>query len=171
MTDHDPRTPWTDHAAPLDPYGPSHAYLPPAYGPPPVEVRQEAPAPAGRRLAITGVVLGGLALLGVLLLAAFALATTFLGPLDDGSGSGGWTPTRGTIGPSAGAGLDGAELAGEIERQVRDEGGDPEDVRCPATAEIAQDVTTVCHGDVDGDEYAFVVFFEDATGDYTLLEI
>nr|WP_269778579.1 DUF4333 domain-containing protein [Microlunatus antarcticus] len=67
--------------------------------------------------------------------------------------------------------MDGPALAAEIARQVRDEGGDPENVTCPATAQVAQDVTTVCHGDVDGDEYAFVVFFEDAKGDYTLLPI
>ncbi|GAB2596666.1 DUF4333 domain-containing protein [Microlunatus antarcticus] len=170
MTDHDPRAPWAPHPAPLDPYGPSHAYLPPAYTPSPTGVPQPGPAPDGRRLAITGVVLGGLALLGVLLLGVYALTSTFVGS-DDGDGSGGSTPIRGTIAPSAGAGLDGPALAAEIARQVRDEGGDPENVTCPATAQVAQDVTTVCHGDVDGDEYAFVVFFEDAKGDYTLLPI
>lgn len=181
MPDHDPHAPWAPHPAPLDPYGPAHAYLPsgpapaayapPAYVPPPVGAGPETPAPAGRRLAVTGVVLGGLALLGVVLLGVFALTSTFLGSPDDGSGSGGWEPTRGTIGPNAGAGLGGAELAGEIGRQVRDQGGDPEGLLCPATPKVAQDVTTVCHGDVDGDEYAFVVFFEDAAGTYTLLEI
>ena len=177
MTDHDPRAPWSGPPAPLDPYGPSHAYLsgaaygpPPVGGPPVVPAPTATTAPAGRRLAMTGVVLGGLALLGVLLLGLYALTSTFLGS-DDGSGSGGYEPTRGTIGPSSGAGLGGAELAGEISRQVRDEGGDPEGVTCPDTAEVAQDVTTVCHGDVDGAEYAFVVFFEDAKGDYTLLAI
>ena len=80
-------------------------------------------------------------------------------------------PTQGTVTPSAGRSLDGPTLAAEIERQVSDEGGDPQGVTCPITPEVAQDVTTGCHGQVDGDEWAFAVLFEDAAGRYTLLEV
>jgi len=125
-------------------------------------------APAGGRgLALAGVVLGGLALFGVLLLGIAFAAFVGLG----GPGGSGYGPTQGTVAPSAGRSLDGPVLAAELERQVSDEGGDPDGITCPATAEVAQDVTTVCHGQVDGDEWAFVVFFEDATGRYTLLEV
>jgi len=180
VPDHDDRPPWAgapsqpyagwtgyaeqpEHRAALTPYGP---YGPPApTSPAPVDVRVVGAAD-GRRLAIAGVALAGVALLGVLLLAVFVLATS-----PDPGGSGGWGPTRGTVAPSSGSSLDGPSLAAEIERQVTDEGGAPEGITCPSTPKGAQDVTTVCHGDVDGEEWAFVVFFEDAEGRYTLLEI
>lgn len=166
MTDHDPHQPWTPHAAPFYPYGP-----PPAYAPPPIEVRVEAPTPSGRGLAIAGVMLGGLALLGVLLLGVFVVAMTFVGG-DAGAGGGGYYgPMRGTIAPVKGRPLAGPALADEVSRKVHDDGGDAEGVVCPATAKVAKDVTTVCHGTDDGQDSSFVVFFEDAAGNYTLLEI
>lgn len=181
MPDHDDRPPWAGapaqpyagwtgygeqpgHPAPLTPYGP---YGPPApTSPAPVDVRVVGAATGTRGLALAGVVLGGAALLGVLLLGVLGLVTS----LDPG-GSGSWGPTRGTVAPSSGSSLDGASLAAEIERRITDEGGAPEGITCPSTPKVAQDVTTVCHGDVDGDEWAFVVFFEDTEGRYTLLEV
>ena len=179
MPDHDDHPPWAgaptqpyagwtgyaeqpEQPAPLSPYGP---YGPPAPATPaPVDVRVVG-GPAGvRGLAVAGIATGGVALLGVLLLAVFVLVTS-------GSGDpGGWGPVRGTVTPVSGS-LDGPTLAAEIARQITDEGGDPEGITCPSTPKVAQDVTTVCHGDVDGDEWAFVVFFEDAEGRYTLLEL
>ena len=171
MTENDPRSPWAPHP-PVPPAAASYGYLPPAaYGPSPIEVRVEAPRPAGRGLAIAGVVLGGVALLGVVLLGVFAFVITFLGPLDGGGGGGYYGPMRGTIAPVKGSPLTGPALADEVTRTVRDDGGYPEGVVCPATAEVAQDVTTVCHGTDDGVDTSFVVFFEDATGAYTLLEV
>lgn len=177
MPDHDQRPPWADQ--PSQPYAgwQTHGGPPPAafapYGtlpvPPPAPVEVQVVTPATRGLALAGVVLGGLALLGVLLLTVLGLAT-YLG-LDGSGGSGGWGPTRGTVAPSSSSALDGPALAAEIERRVSDDGGDPDGIVCPATPRVAQDVTTVCHGDVDGDEWAFVVFFEDAQGRYTLLEV
>lgn len=180
MPDHDDRPPWAGaptqpyagwtgyadqpgHPAPLTPYGP---YGPPAPTSDPVDVRVVGTATGSRGLAIAGVAMGGVALLGVLLLAVF-VGLTLAGP----DGSGGWGPTRGTVAPSSGSSLDGPSLAAEIERQVTDEGGAPEGISCPSTPRVAQDVTTVCHGDVDGEEWAFVVFFEDTQGRYTLLEV
>jgi len=79
-------------------------------------------------------------------------------------------PERGRVVLTAGA-VDGPTLAAEVERQVRADDGDPSGITCPATAEVAQDVTSVCHGDVDGDEWAFVVFIEDDQGSYTVLPV
>lgn len=166
MTDHDPRPSWTPPTAPLYPYGP-----PPPYGPAPIEVRVEVPVPAGRGLAITGVVLGGLALLAMVLVGLFVVALAFVG-LDDGvSNSCGYGPVRGTIAPDKGTALAGAALAAEVTTKVTDDCGEPESIVCPATEKVAQDVTTVCHGTDLGEDATFVVFFEDASGDYTLLEI
>lgn len=153
---------------PLEPYGPIAA---PAYAGPPIEVTVAAPPAGGRGLAVTGVVLGGLALLGVLLLVVVVVVFTFVG-FDDESGGGGYAgPMRGTIAPATGSALTGTELAAEVTRKVTDDGGEPEGITCPATAKVAQDVTTVCHGTDYGMDSAFVVFFEDAKGSYTLLEI
>lgn len=183
MPDHDPRPPWANqpthahggwpgsvghpgqHPQPgvgFTPYGPA-----PAHTQAPVDVRVVAAPAGGRGLALVGAVLGGAALLGVLLLGVALVAFVALSE----TGGSGWGPTQGTVAPSAGRSLDGPTLAAEISRQVTDEGGDPEGITCPATVKVAQDVTTVCHGEVDGDEWAFVVFFEDAEGRYTLLEV
>lgn len=156
MTAYDPRAPWAPD--------------PTAYAGGPLEVRVVAPRGDGHRLAVIGVVLGGTALLGVLLLVAFAFVVSFLGPGGAGGGAG-YGPMRGTLAPVAGSAVSGQALADEVTRQVRDDGGYPEGVSCPATARVAQDVTTVCHGTDDGLESSFVVFFEDDTGAYTLLEI
>ena len=186
MPDHDHRSPWARHDLGVDPYAvpreaagyatepvPATAPLQP-YGAPspfpaaPIEVRVVGGATPGRGLAIAGVVLGGLALLGVLLLGVFALVVTFAG---DEGGGGYYGPMRGTVAPVKGSPLTGSALAEEVTRKVRDDGGLPEGVSCPATLKVAQDVTTVCHGTDDGEDSSFVVFFEDAQGDYTLLEI
>ena len=179
MSDPHP-SPWSTHvpqAAYGSPYaggsasaGPSGPYgAPPAVAPgwagPPIEVRVVAPAPAGRGLAIVGVVLGGLAVLGMLVVGVLVL-----GGKGEDSGPGGYGPVRGTIAPT-GRGLTGAALAAEVTTKVADDGGEPEGVVCPETTKVAQDVTTVCHGTDYGEDSAFVVLFEDAQGAYTLLEI
>jgi len=174
-----------DHPSPWSPSGHQQGWPPapqpvpqPTYAPqpppqplvapaaaPPIEVRLTGQSGQGRGLAITGVVLGGLGLLagGVALVAALALG--FLG----GPGPGTYG-LRGTVSPNDGA-LTGTVLADEVSRTITDDGGEPEDVTCPATVKVAQDVTAVCHGTDYGDDVTFVVFFEDAQGRYTLLEI
>lgn len=140
----------------------------PAYVGPPIEVRVAAVPAPGRGLAVVAVVLASLALLGVLLLGV-GLAG-FAGLTDDGGG-GGYGPLRGTIAPTTGTRLAGQALADEVSAKIRDDGGEPEGITCPDTAKVAQDVTTVCHGSDLGEDSAFVVFFEDAKGSYTLLEV
>lgn len=156
--------------------GPGPAYVgyptePYAYGPgspyPPVIVVAPAPRATGTVLGAAALFVAVLALLGVGVLALVG-GVLFGGGFDDG---GSWGPTRGTLAPPAGGAVKGETLADEVSRQVRDEGGDPEDITCPGTSRVQQDVTTVCHGQIDGDDYAFVVFFENERGAYTLLEI
>lgn len=152
----------------LNPYGPPHPAH--AYAGPPLEVRVATPPAAGRGLSYLGVVLGGLALLGVLLTVVFLFASSAVDDLDGGGGH--YAPMRGSVAPAAGGtALTGDALASRVTQTVRDDGGYPEGITCPATPTVAQDVTTVCHGRDDGVESAFVVFFEDAGGSYTLLEL
>ena len=152
----------------LNPYGTPHPAH--AYAGPPLEVQVATPPPAvGRGLSYVGVVLGGLALLGVLLTVVFLFASS---GIDDLDGGGDYPPMRGSIAPAAGGtAITGNVLASRVTQTVRDDGGYPEGITCPATPTVAQDVTTVCHGRDDGVESAFVVFFEDAKGNYTLLEL
>ncbi len=180
-----PSSPWSTHAPPsaygapyaaqgggprpLEPYGAPPPT--PVWPGPPIEVRVAAPAPAGRGLAITGVVLGGLALLGMLLVGLLVVAFAFVGAGEDEGGSCTYAPVRGTIAPVTGNALTGTALAAEVTSKITDDCGEPEGVACPATAKVAKDVTTVCHGTDYGEDSAFVVFFEDDLGSYTLLEI
>ena len=132
---------------------------------PPIEVRLTGQPGQGRGLAIAGVVLGGLGLLAGGMALVVALAVGFMG--DPGGGSYG---IRGSVSPTAGT-LTGTVLADEVSRRIADDGGEPEDVTCPATVKVAQDVTAVCHGTDYGDDATFVVFFEDDRGAFTLLEV
>jgi hypothetical protein len=133
---------------------------------PPLEVRLTGQPAQGRGLAIAGVVLGGLGLVagGTALVVALVLG------LMGGPGGGAYYGLRGTVSPVGGA-LTGTVLAAEVSRTVSDDGGEPDDVTCPATVKVAQDVTAVCHGTDYGDDAAFVVFFEDDRGAFTLLEV
>ena len=150
---------------PAYPAYPGSAY-PAPYAGPPIEVRVAAVPAASRGLTVVAVVLASLALLGVLLLGVVLVG--FLGADGGGGGSG---PLRGTIAPATGARLTGQALADEVSARIRDDGGDPAGITCPDTPKVAQDVTTVCHGSDLGADSAFVVFFEDAKGSYTLLEV
>jgi hypothetical protein len=134
------------------------------YGVPPVHVHVTTPATPGRGLALTGVVLAGLALLVAL------LTLVVVGVSGFASNPGGGYGLRGTIAPVQ-RGLTGPALAAEVATKISEDGGDPEGISCPATTRVDQDVTTVCHGSDYGQDATFVVFFEDATGAYTLLEI
>ena len=170
-------SPWSMAAGRHPGWAPPPSYAPepprlPAYGEPgpafvaprPIEVRLLGQVGAGRGLAITGVVLGGLALLVALIAVAAALLAGV------GGDAGGSYGLRGTVSPVKGS-LTGAALAQEVSRKVAEDGGAPEDLVCPGTVQVAQDVTAVCHGSDYGDPATFVVFFEDDRGAYTLLEV
>jgi len=130
----------------------------------PVQVHVTTAA-APRGLAVAGVILAALALVLAIVALAVGGFSTFGG--DPGGGYG----LRGTITPTSGKALSGSALAAEVAAKVTEDGGEPAGITCPATAAVAQDVTTVCHGSDYGESSTFVVFFEDDKGSYTLLEI
>lgn len=170
---HDHPSPWSPSGQQGWPPAPQPTYAPepppqPFTAPvaaPPIEVRLTGQPSSGRGLAITGVVLGGLGLVAGGMALVVALALGFMG--DPGGGSYG---IRGSVTPTGGT-LTGTVLADEVSRRITDDGGAPEDVTCPATVKVAQDVTAVCHGKDYGDDATFVVFFEDDRGAFTLLEV
>lgn len=151
-------------------YAPEPAPLPPALepyvAPRPIEVRLLGQPAPGRGLAVTGVVLGGLALLGALVALVAALSAFAFSGDPVGSTYG----LRGTLAPAKGT-VAGPALAAEVTRKITEDGGEPAGLTCPGTVKVAQDVTAVCHGTDFGGPATFVVFFEDAGGAYTLLEV
>jgi hypothetical protein len=118
----------------------------------------------GRGLAITGVVLASLALLGVLAVAIWVAVAT-----DPGSQDGGGGPLTGQL-PSvtAGKALAGSILAKAVTDRIDQDGGDVTRMDCPATPRVGQGVVTVCHGVISDSDYAVVVYFEDPEGRFTL---
>jgi hypothetical protein len=152
-------------AAPPPAAAPTSVLPQAGYGVPPVQVNLTAPAGPGRGLAVVAVILGAMALV----VAVVALVVGGMSAL--GGGAGGGYGLRGTIAPAKGSAVTGPALAAEIATRVTQDGGDPEGITCPATAKVTRDVTTICHGLDWGLDTTFVVFFEDETGSYTLLEI
>ncbi|MET9023468.1 hypothetical protein ABZV93_26195 [Actinopolymorpha sp. NPDC004070] len=47
----------------------------------------------------------------------------------------------------------------------------PDERRCPDVASVVQGVVAVCHGTISGDQWAVIVYFEDAQGHYTLVPV
>lgn len=119
------------------------------------------PAPSPRSgLAVTSLVLAAAALLGVLGIIAWLAAA---------GGSAG-APLTGQVAVRSGT-LPGGDLAAAVQQRIRDDGGNPWRISCPDTAAVSQNVTTVCHGRIDGEDWAIIVFFEDTSGSYTLLPV
>ena len=147
------------------------------YGPQPTSGPVTPPGPmlvgpasnAYRGLTIAAFVMSALALLGVVAIAALGLLAS-LGPFGPGDGTGGTVPLTGTL-PSTTtlAPLSGDDLQRGVSTRITQDGAGAVDMTCPQTRQVAQNVTTVCHGTIDGDEWAVVVFFEDADGAFTLL--
>ena len=121
------------------------------------------PAPTRSRLPVTATVLAAAALAGVLGVIVWLVA---VGAPLPGEASGG--PLTGQV-AVRGTTLSGEDLASAVRQRIRDDGGDPSRMSCPDTAAVRQGVTTVCHGVIDEDDWAIVVFFEDSSGNYTLL--
>lgn len=150
------------------PHWPGGAALPPAassswgYAPQPYLV----PRQRGRGLAIAAIIMSSIALLGLLVLgglAAWLIST---------AASSGDAPVTGTV-RSLSLGQDGRLDAGSLEEAVRSamghQGGQVSSLDCPDTPEVAQGVVSVCHGEMDGSDWAFVVFFESAGGNFTIM--
>lgn len=120
------------------------------------------PAPrGGNGLAVTAIVLSGLALLSVLAMAAFL----FLGPL----GGGAHYVLYGEVHTTGGVATD-ADLQDAITAALEDEGSSAEDLTCPGESKVGQGLVTVCHGSVDGFDWTGIVVFEDEDGTFVVTE-
>ena len=121
------------------------------------------PVPTRSGLPVTATVLAAAALAGVLGVIVWLVA---VGAPLPGEGNGG--PLTGQVAVRRTT-LSGEDLASAVRQRIRDDGGDPSQMTCPDTPAVYQGVTTVCHGVIDEDDWAIVVFFEDSSGNYTLL--
>lgn len=139
-------------AAPQDAYAAhGQAWAPQAF----------TPAPRQRNgLAITAIVLSGLALLSVLAMAAFL----FFGP----GGSGTWV-LSGQVTPID-KGVTDVALQEALGRVIEDDGGSVDELECPVRSQVGQGLVTVCHGSVDGWDWTGVVVFEDDAGAFIVAE-
>jgi hypothetical protein len=120
-----------------------------------------APAPkGGNGLAITAIVLSGLALLSVLAMAAFI----FVGS----GGPGGWVLSgKVTV---VDKGVADIALQDALTAAIEDDGGSVERLECPLRSQAGQGLVTVCHGSVDGWDWTGVVVFEDDDGTFIVTE-
>jgi hypothetical protein len=121
-----------------------------------------APAPRqGNGLAITAVVLSGLALLGVLGLAAFMAVGTAMAPS--------WV-LAGHVTVVAGS-VEGAELEQALTSVIEDDGSFVGEIVCPASSPVGQGLVSVCHGSVDDWDWTGVVVFEDDSGSFIVNQL
>jgi hypothetical protein len=74
----------------------------------------------------------------------------------------------GSVPIAAGKSLPGADLANAIEFRIHYSGATDISMNCPDTRKVAQGVVTVCHGQIEGGDWAVVVYFEDTVGSFTL---
>lgn len=64
--------------------------------------------------------------------------------------------------------LSGQDLQAAVRDVLERDGGVVTILTCPDTPRIGQGVVSVCHGTMDGDAWAFVVYLEDDQGHFTL---
>jgi hypothetical protein len=154
----------TYYSTPLPPQPPPPQPAPPGWSPhgwgrpDPAPVHYQVVPPS--RLPVVAVVLASVALL----LAVAAGIAVLAG------GSGGGSPLTGQLSEvRAGAPVAGPDLESEVTQVIEDDGGYVDRMTCPDVPAVAQGVVSVCHGAIDGSEWAVVVFFEDANGRITLL--
>ena len=137
--------------------GYGHPQQPPHWG-----WRPLPPPPAAvSRTPVVALALAGAALFVALVALVVAVVLT-------SGGRGG--PLTGRVAEGTATGpLEGVVLEGTVTQVISDDGGDVGRVSCPGTPSVRQGVVTVCHGQVDGEEWAFVVLFEDEDARFTLL--
>lgn len=114
--------------------------------------------------------LSGLALLGVVALGVVVLVAGGASLADrlDGGGSAP-APTGSVEGQLLSGAVSGTTLAQTATEVLERDGADVTKITCPATARVDTGLSTVCHGEVDGEDWAVIVFFEDSRGRFTLL--
>lgn len=88
-----------------------------------------------------------------------------------GGGGSDWPLTGQLAASTAGGSVIGDTLAEEISARLAQNYGDVSRMTCPHTSAIGPNVVTLCHGVIDSEDYAIVVFFEDRDGHFTLLPI
>jgi hypothetical protein len=64
--------------------------------------------------------------------------------------------------------VSGQDLQAAVRDVLERDGADVSILTCPDTPQLKQGVVSVCHGTMDGDSWAFVVFVEDTQGHFTL---
>ena len=147
------------YAAPAPSGAPHQPFAPGAPGAP---HQPFVPAPkGGNGLAITAIVLSGLALLGVLAMAAFFFVAAT-------AGSGGYVLSGEVTVIDKGA-SDG-DLQQSLITAIEDDGGSVDELSCPLRSQVGQGLVTVCHGSVDGFDWTGVVVFEDDKGSFIVTE-
>ncbi|UQX86968.1 hypothetical protein M6D93_11690 [Jatrophihabitans telluris] len=125
-----------------------------------------APQPRGRGLAIAGLIVSIVALIGVLVIGVVVLAT--VPSRASSSGQGALVPLTGQLNAVPSGALSASALATAVRDRIAQDGGSVSRMDCPPTPKVAQNVVSVCHGSISGDDYAVLVFFEDAQGRFTL---
>lgn len=114
-------------------------------------------------LSVASLVVSAVSLLGLVgVLLWLALVG---GPLTGGGESTltGQVPAMSTSGP-----LPGPELARVVGDVIEHDGAEAALMTCPDTPRLDQGVVTVCHGTIDAEGWAVVVYFETKQGLFTL---
>lgn len=124
----------------------------------------------GLGLAIAALVISLVALIGVGVvgLASFAFVGMGLPMPDDAEMVGGGPLTGRVSSASPGSTLPGMELSHAVTDLLEKDGAWVENVTCPDVPKVDQGVVTVCHGSMFDEESAFVLYFEDSQGQFTL---
>jgi hypothetical protein len=158
--------PWTTHpSAPQQPPGHPQQWQ---AGPSPAAWAPAGPRPSGGRgLAITALVLSGLALL-------LATATALWTLLSWGStwdGAGGWGPLTGQVQVADDGTVSGDVLARAIDEALTQDSYDVQSVSCPASVPVGPEEVVTCRSVADGFDWVEFVLFDDATGSFVLLRL
>jgi len=121
-----------------------------------------APAPRqGNGMAITAIVLSGLAIVCVIALAAFMGMGAAMGPS--------WV-LEGSV-AVVDKGVQGPELEKALTSTIEDDGSYVGEIECPARSAVGQGLVSVCHGSVDDWDWTGVVVFEDDLGNFIVNQL
>ena len=115
----------------------------------------------GNGLAITAIVMSGLALLAVLGMAAFMAVGTATAPS--------WV-LQGEV-TVVDKGVQGPELERALTSIIEDDGSYVGEIACPVRSQVGQGLVSVCHGSVDDWDWTGVVVFEDEAGTFIVNQL
>ncbi|WP_020574133.1 hypothetical protein [Actinopolymorpha alba] len=126
---------------------------------------------AGPGMAVASLVMSIAALVGVIVIGVFVLFTDpyLVPPDEDYADVESAAPLRGMVPEPPTDGLiRGTDLTRVVTDLVEEDWDETATLRCPDTEKVNQGVVTLCHGTIGGDEWAVIVYFEDARGRFTL---